>query len=371
MNAIGKVLMVMVVFVMVPVSAFCAEEGVVVMDDQWTLIEGEEGELVLSARTESFMAPGKDLIITAGKLSLGQTSNSYSIVGGNPVTIAKLNKLFPDYPVRIAAARSRDAKSILVVLEQQGGARVFNIGWVPDGQMANQRTADAGAMQEKREDLAWKTVTTVTLSDNAFFLSDLTSPTVAPMGEEMFVAGESNYPQKEERRAIWIASEKSLKGRELSGVMLGEGHSPCLVSWDGKLICLAVRPVRWRSATTDYASGHVVGWISEDGKTWAEWDPGIVEQNIVRISARSWRNFGIVMVSQTANEVRSYEMRAGSQRFEEDGIMVPNEGMAARALCIAAKVNSGVRILSRDNRNRSRMVALERRSITSKEQEKK
>jgi len=51
--------------------------------------------------------------------------------------------------------------------------------------------------------------------------------------------------------------------------------------------------------------------------------------------------------------------------------MVPNEGIAAGALCIPINETGKVRILCRDNRNRGQIVTLERGPIASKEQEKK
>lgn len=228
--------------------------------------------------------------LRACSVRVGRTGS----IGRDPTwaLVTKLAPFFPEYPFRLAAQLDPEDGSALLLIEIGGAATRFQFGRVSvpgEAKTSPPRGARPRRQHERHGVIEWDLLRRIDYhgAKPGFYLSSSRSPSLAKFRGQIFVAGQSYYPQTSGVRALWVAGLNTLKAQRLTGALLGQGRGPALVASATKLICLGIVPVKVHSDNSRWFHGRLVAWASDDGTRWKPWQHGLRLADIFAVDACS------------------------------------------------------------------------------------
>jgi hypothetical protein len=259
---------------------------------------------------------------TAGRQELHRASILPALFEGPRLPtwlrLTEVPALLTVYRGAIAALRPSGQDATLIAVGIHGGGSRMLRAALLEADAEGRGVTEAGAQPsgELYTGVEWQLVRKIDCTGAAedSSLRDLTYPSLTQFGEDVFVGGQSFYPGTTAERAVWVAKvrppEQIASQNALNGALIGEGRAPTFMAFEERLWSLAIRKVKPGTMLEDELEGRVVGWTSDDGADWKEWDPGIPMQDVVSVDAcaDAERGFVACISGLPAPVIRLYEL---------------------------------------------------------------
>ncbi|MCX7047767.1 MAG: hypothetical protein NTX50_20065 [Candidatus Sumerlaeota bacterium] len=290
---------------------------------QWDVATSEGNFLVVVTEPEfpksTTRSPQFDLSLR-GKIFYAQ-GHELILEQSNPTCIysEKLDSIFPSWPPHCAIACNAAEKEVFVVVEMQGGASYFEIGYINLAHPDKTR---------------WSRLRTILCSNKPpdYDYSVSVYPTAVRHNAIYLLAG------AEIMGGIWVGRSDNIAtsstSRLVNAMMLGRGENPSLMSFQAVAYCFAI------SADKLARKQSIACWSSNDGSNWAPFDIGITQNDVAGVSAWSNGKKGYITTWSNTSPllIRVYQMDDPKNKAREiyqlkgAGNMKPCEKACIRTL---------------------------------------